>query len=165
VLRDDLGIFRGVEHVYWAISGAEPYSVILVTTYSPFGSNAPMGSWGTPVASGEGYTLRQFFFAREAGVSISLGESGEGDDKDQDDLLFTGYDLDSLAVRKASSCLHFLRLVPAGETDSEEARVLYRQFTEEYWFTRERGLVRFVQKVGSAISMEWVLVGYRPGTS
>lgn len=162
VLHDDLEIFHNVEHVYWAIAATEPYGVIMVTTYSPFESNAPMGSWGTPMASADGYTLRQFFFAQDAGVSINLGESGEGNEKDRDDLLFTGYDLDSLAA-KTAPCLHFLRLVPAGKTDDEEARVLYRQFTEEYWFEKGRGLVRFVQKIGGTTSMEWALVEYRPG--
>ena len=144
--RDDLGIFEGCDHVYWAIMMSDHYQADLITAYSSDGPDAPTGMLGD-YYSGEGYGDRVFFFGAHPGDSIGLRN-------ENDSLVYMGP-----TTYKGKDALAFIRKVEAenhlSQTAQEES--LEQAFTEEVVFVRGLGLVSLVQKVGSTVTMTWEL--------
>ena len=57
VVKDELGVYRDVKKLFWAITTASRFEVMEVKTYDMYGIGAPTGSWGSPLCSSDGSSL------------------------------------------------------------------------------------------------------------
>ena len=155
--RDDLGIFSDTISVFWAVSPRQVgplggrFHVIQVKVYA--GANRPGGHWGIE----PGHSTRWLFFAGRAGIAISKPKSPE-------ELLFQGAD-ELTPDSEYKDCLHFVRHVLSSPEDAgeKEPSDLDHGFIEDYWFSRNVGLVRLTQTVDGQRTMEWSLKSFTPG--
>jgi hypothetical protein len=149
VIKDELGIFEGVQELFWIRSKNDDFILLEVRTYSPDSIGAPTGAWGMPESTG-GASSRIIFFGGAAGVIRGLGSG-----KDPDDAIeCLGFDGDNL---------HFVRNVQAHKSDHPEldgkSDILSQAFEEHTWFARGKGMVRLEQHINGVTSMTWQLVG------
>jgi hypothetical protein len=149
VLSDELGVFADTEKVFIAATENGGLLAYMVATYSPDSPGAPhMGEWGGR-GTENGCSMRLFFFGRNPGIQISLGENS------QDKLLFVG--LRTLPGTSILS-LYFIRTVDA-DKDPQNRDILSKGFVEEMYFVRGVGLARLEQKIQNKTSMIWELKG------
>lgn len=151
VVKDELGIFDDVEHLFWMRTQGDDLNILEVRMYSPESPGAPTGSWGVPLSTG-GNASKALFFAGRPGTGISLGDNGS---KGPDDLLaFLG---------SKNGVLCFMRKVAEHKDDTSSdldgSEVFNRPFEEYTWFEKGRGMVRLEQRVDGVTSMTWQLVG------
>lgn len=144
--KDDLGFFPYIDKLFFASGKAGLISyILLVQQLSPNSPGAPTGSYGMPVAL-DGTSMRCFFFQDKVGNGLAVNNS--------EVLVYLGKD---------NGMMHFLRKVSASD-DYKKEKVhktsIGCAFTEDYWFSRDIGLTKMVQKVGGNISMTWELTKY-----
>lgn len=144
VVKDDAGIFEYSDEVFWVITNSGRFIVKQIVTYSPLedpGAPSILGS--------DGFSNRILFFEGEPGV-------GAGIENSPDILFFHGIDT-NVPGYKGTPCLYFQRVVKIGDEKSKSVNSLSRDFTEDTWFCKKIGLVRFEQKVEGKNSMTWIL--------
>ena len=144
--EDTLGIYEDAEQVFWATLNSDGPMVNEIVTYPPDTSMS--------ISTENSTTLRVIFFTSGPGIQIGIGTS------EVDQILFA--DIISEIPGLGTSycpCLHFVRTVKAAETDpGSEAQMLDKEFSEDTWFAKGKGLVRLVQTVEGTQSMVWTLV-------
>lgn len=152
VAKDDLGIFEGVERVFFAVTRSPRYEALLVTTFLP-DSSSYSGSWGSWDAK-PGQAMRLLFFGEKPYTQIGLGH----DPKDA--LLFVGPEDGSPIHRLNGPVLHFKRTVQPAERerDNSEGDVLDQGFSEETYWGMGKGLIFLRQVIDGKTSMTWELV-------
>ena len=80
-----------------------------------------------------------------------------------DVLIFVGVDT-NVPGYQGLNCLHFTRQVSAKEiSGGENPDYLDKGFAEDTWFAKDKGLVRFEQKIDGQTSMVWTLEKFIPG--
>jgi len=151
--KDDIRIFQDRKQVFWSMMTRvdmitfvrDRFEVTEVITFSPHLGWAPGGLLpGGGMLEKDGYLERFIFFDAEPTTGLRRGRSEDL----PDELTFIGLD---------NSHLHFIRQINASEQG--------KGFTEETWFAKDRGLVRFEQKVEGRVSMKWKLVQFLKGTN
>jgi len=149
--QDEFGIFEYHKQVFFAATPHGGFTAHRVETRDYDSPGAPSSSWGGWGAD-DGYTMPLVFFAEKPGTKISIG------DKSPDSLLFIGMDTSPLGN---SNCLHFQRKVASADKKAgEDLSDLGKEFTEDTWFARGKGLVYLVQKVEGKVSMTWSLTDF-----
>lgn len=158
IIRDDLRIFCDnrynsrirLTRVYWAAANYNRFMVNQVILKNKMSPDAPqMGGWGGwPGGDGEIISLK-FFGSHDP---MSIGLSG-----DPEKLYYLG--AVNIGSRKA---LQFRKVVEQrGSGDSsDDAKFLYKEFTEDMWYIKGVGLVYLEQKVEGERTMTWVLEGF-----
>jgi hypothetical protein len=152
IVKDELGVFEGVERVFFAVTPSPRYEVLLVTSFPP-DSSSYSGSWGSWDAK-PGHAMRLLFFGEKPYTRIGLGRDPK------DDLLFVGPE-DASPMRGLSGpVLHFKRTVQPAERDRDtpEGDVLNQGFSEETYWGLGKGLIFLRQVIGGKTSMTWDLV-------
>lgn len=96
----------------------------------------------TNLADPDNYSMRFFFFIGETNLNKSYSKEFV------DSLRFIG--------RKGST-LHFKREVKEDRTSSKVPG-----FTEDYYFEKNKGLTKLIQKVKGRVTMTWDLVNFTP---
>jgi hypothetical protein len=153
VIKDELGVFEGVQDVFLAVSRSSRYEALLVTTFPPAPSSYP-GSWGAWDAK-SGHALRLLFFGERPYTQIGLGR----DQKDA--LLFVGPESASPVRGVSGPVLHFTRSVEPAEKrggDDSDGSILNQGFVEETYWGLGKGLIYLRQAIGGKTSMTWELV-------
>lgn len=147
IVQDELGIFEDHAQVFWAITTSDRFMAEQVVTYPPDTPGAPHNAWGG-WGQENGWSHRLVFYGGEPGSSINLKDS-------PDEISFIGVDTNVPGFERVSS-LHFQRKVNL-EQEGKESSILKKNLTEDTWFVKDKGLVRFVQKVQGTTSMTWLL--------
>lgn len=168
IKQDELGIFKFHKQVLWIAPEFELYKlgseirksgdfmVHQMINYSPWGPAAPTGPYGVP-AFEKGNSSRTIFFAGKPGSRVSIV------DNPTEMLLFTGVET-LFQQRKEGQLIHFVREVKSSEENNDEKRTDFKDFIEDMWFAKGKGLVRLEQKVDGKRSMVWTLVQFSKGT-
>lgn len=155
VKQDDAGIFKGAYAVYYAMPLSGGFNVIQIVDYPPakdyFPSTAPPT---TDIEGVRGRSQRIIFIAEKPLIKKVLSEDSS------DTIRFIGIDA-GLPGYVGQPLLHFRRTVEGtkqetGVTPSE----LDKEFTENMWFAKGKGLVRLEQQIEGESSMLWILSRY-----
>lgn len=159
ILEDDLGLFRYVKQIFWARKLNPPGAfggvtgLDLVIDYS---ADQLMKTYTTLSQQLQDATSihssRVIFFGNQ---DMAMIEKDIGDDKIET-LTYSGLD-SNVPGYQGIPCLHFSRQVypPVNHPEIET-------ITEDSWYAKGKGLVRFEQKVGNQPSMTWTLEKYTP---
>lgn len=104
---------------------------------------------------------RPLFFVGNIGDSINRKF---GDYQSPSQLLYLGVDVSTTGY-EGQNCMHFVRLVEPDPPDRHGGHCQVgaeKEFTEDMWFLKGKGLVRLEQKVDGEISMLWILENFSP---
>lgn len=153
VVTDEMGIYRDVKQMFWAMRGpdqASGFAVERIIVYDANGPAAPTGGVGS-MNIADGYAQQMMFFNERPGTSIGYGKDPT------DTLAFVGIEA-NVAGFADTPVLHYQRTVKAAESSgANSGSILDSGFTEDMWFAKGKGLVLLEQKVDGKTSMIWTL--------
>lgn len=136
ITRDDLGIFKDTDHIFWIVyaNGTRIYQ----------GANYPKGASTRPI----------FFLP-------PYGERGHIADflvSEEDSLTYVGLDDEEMECI-IDPCMYFIREVKEGSGAYGYAD---KGFIEHQWFAKDKGLILLRQEVDGKTSMTWTLERFVP---
>jgi hypothetical protein len=110
-----------------------------------------------------GYSIieRLFFFTGNPGDSFRKEYEPSAS---PDQLLYLG--LDTNVQDGGQKCMHFVRLVEPESRNGLQGHCQLgaeKEFTEDLWFAKGKGLIRLEQKIDGQTSMTWTLEKFIPG--
>lgn len=150
VLKDDAHIFGDAKQLFISLLQSNEYMAMLVETHDsshgPPGAGGSWGGWG----GDDGYSYRFVFYAGRPMTAKSIGES-------QEKLAFLGSET---MPGQAQPMLHFRRVVQAAKkSDAKSSPEIEfdREFNEDMWYAKGKGLVRLTQTHPGGLAMTWTL--------
>jgi hypothetical protein len=149
--KDELGVYKNSEKVFWHLSGSNLFYLIHeIVVYHKSELVGPLGKM-SPILPTGGFGISPVFVKNPLGILMVQGCPEE-------QLLFKGFDY-KVPKFEGEALLHFIRYVIVS-TDSEEKKKGHgeeRGFYENLWYAKGKGLVRLEQKIGEETSMVWTL--------
>lgn len=144
--NDELDLYEYHSRVFWAIKKSPMFIVLEIVSFLP---NSP----GGPIRY-MGFSDRVSYFYHTIGVGLSMGP--------QKNIYFENKGLDSNVPQfVGTKCMHFIKRVMKDDRMNElNVSHTNKEFTEETWFAKGKGLVRLVQKVDGKVSMIWTLADF-----
>jgi hypothetical protein len=140
VIRDDLDIFNGAEHIYWAAGNSRDFVVYQVLVFG----GCAMTTDGP--SSIDAFSIRILFSEKTPGTGIDLG----------DDPVDRVYVHD----KPSDDTIRLQRRVLGEDSIDDPSE---KPFTENYLFRRGIGLVSIKQTVDGKPTMELALSKFKPG--
>jgi hypothetical protein len=151
VVKDELGVYRGVKQLFWAIGDNSRFEVTEVQTFSEYSSDSPFGTGGIPMGNDDGSSIRLLFFGSDPGTKISYT------DKPLDSLTNLGFDGGNLCFKRDVVVKKVIN------NEKVAGSELGYAFSETSYYKEGVGLNQLEQTVNGKTTMTWTLEKFTPG--